>query len=410
MNRICVVGSGGREHALATCFAKSPTVKQVFVIGGSDGMKDVATVVHLSLDDHQGIIDFALRHQIDLVVIGPEGPLSKGLADDLNQANIRVFGPSQAAAQLESSKSFAKAMMKKYNIPTADYAQFDCADQAVAYVKNHSMPLVVKADGLMAGKGVTVAFELSEAICAIEDVFRFNPSGRVVIEEFLEGKECSFMALVHHQQVIPLDLARDYKRAYDGHQGPNTGGMGAFSPVEDVSEVMKEKALETILKPMAKAMVLENIPFTGILYAGLMVHNDQVATVEFNVRFGDPETEVVLPRLLTPLDQLLLALLDHRYIEPMFSDQVCLGVVLAAQGYPKEYLKDQPLPHLGALSPLFHMGTTYDLDKGMYVSKGGRVVFVYQCAKRLEEAKEAVYQRLSAHPQPAVFYRSDIGD
>lgn len=410
MNRICVVGSGGREHALATCFSTSPTVEQVFVIGGSHGMKDVATCVDIAMDDHVKIVDFCLREQMDLVVIGPEAPLSKGLTDDLSAANIRVFGPSKAAAQLESSKSFAKAMMQKYNIPTAAYSTFDRLDSALAHVKKQSMPLVVKADGLMAGKGVTVAFHMDEALVAIEEIFRHNPDSRVVIEDFLEGRECSFMALVHHDLVIPLDLARDYKRAYDGHLGPNTGGMGAFSPVADVSEAIKEKALETILKPMAKAMVLENMPFTGVLYAGLMVHGDQVHTVEFNVRFGDPETEVVLPRLLTPLDQVLLALLDHQPMELTFSNQVCLGVVLASTGYPKTYAKHQPLPHLEALGPCFHMGTVFDSSQKMYLTQGGRVAFVYQCAQHLSEAKEAVYQRLLAHPQPSVFYRRDIGE
>ena len=345
--KILVIGSGGREHAIAHAFHKSKSVKHVYVLPGNPGMEDVASCVSIDPLNFEAIINFCQNEQIDLVFVGPELPLSKGIADVLKQNNILVFGPSQRAAQLEASKSFAKDLMADYNIPTAQYKTVFNRSDALQYLKSHPAPIVIKVDGLMAGKGVTVAMEDKQAYAAIDSIYPdVSIQTPCVIEEYLEGEEFSLMCLVHEDQIIPLPIARDHKRAFDHDLGPNTGGMGAFCPHPLISQSLVDEAMNTIVKPIIKALKLENIRYTGVLYAGLMATKNGVKTIEFNVRFGDPETEVILPRLMTPLDKILFKLLKHEAVNILIDSRACLGVVLASRGYPGKTEIQGPIHHL----------------------------------------------------------------
>jgi phosphoribosylamine---glycine ligase len=394
MNRILIVGSGGREHALAKCFYKSPTVEKVFVAPGNPGMRDVATIIPIDAMDFEKLINFSKNENIDLVFVGPEAPLSNGISDALKQAGIRVFGPSAKAAQLEASKSFAKQLMNQYDIPTAKHITVFTKDEAMKYLSSHPSPIVIKADGLMAGKGVTVAMDDQTAIAAVEDIYREVAYGPLVIEEFLE-------------KVFPLDVARDYKRAHDNDEGLNTGGMGSFSPVPFIKDEWVQEAMNNIMIPMAKAMVDQKIPFTGMLYGGLMATSDGVKTIEFNVRFGDPEAEVLLARLLTPIDQIVFDVMDGKDVKLSFDPRFALGVVMASKGYPQNFEKGIPIRNLDNLSvDVCHMGT--DWDNG-WVNKGGRVLFVMDLDETLEKARETVYKEIARIDAPGLFYRSDIG-
>lgn len=407
-NRVLVIGSGGREHALAACFAKSPTVEKVYVAPGSHGMKDVAEIVVIDAMDFQSLIAFIKSNRIDLVFVGPEAPLSQGIVDVLSKEGIRIFGPTQAAARLESSKSYAKTIMNKYDIPTAKHCTVHSLDEALAYLTHHPAPIVIKADGLMAGKGVTVAMDDETARQAVHDIYPDHDLRcPLVIEECLIGEEFSLMAFVDGENVFPLDIAKDHKRAYDNDEGPNTGGMGAYSPVPSISREMVEEAMDKVMRPIANAMVKEGNPFTGILYGGLMATSDGIKTIEFNVRFGDPETEVLLPRLLTPLDQVVLDVLDHKHVTLEFDPRFALGVVLASKGYPHAYEKGLPIEGLDNVDAnLFHMGTSYDT---VYRNTGGRVLFVMNYGVTLEKARESVYKEITSIHAPQCFYRTDIG-
>jgi phosphoribosylamine---glycine ligase len=407
MRRILIVGSGGREHALAKCFHKSVTVEKVFVAPGNAGMGDVATIVPIEVMDFNKLINFSKTEHIDLVFVGPEAPLSAGIADAMKQAGIRVFGPSAKAAQLEASKSFAKQLMNQYNIPTAKHVTVFSKEEAMNNLSSNPSPIVIKADGLMAGKGVTVAMDDKTAIAAVEDIYRDISYGPLVIEEFLEGEEFSLMAFVNHEKVFPLEIARDYKRAFDYDEGLNTGGMGAFSPVPFIKDEWVAEAMNNIMIPMAKAMVNQGIPFTGMLYGGLMATKDGVKTIEFNVRFGDPEAEVLLARLLTPLDQIVFDVMDGKDVELTFDPRFALGVVMASRGYPQSYVKNTKIKNLESLSvDVCHMGT--DWDDG-WVNRGGRVLFVMDLAQTLEKVRETVYKEIARIDAPGLFYRSDIG-
>jgi phosphoribosylamine--glycine ligase len=407
MNRVLIVGSGGREHALAKCFYKSPTVEKVFVAPGNPGMRDVATIIPIDTMDFEKLINFSKNENIDLVFVGPEAPLSNGISDAMKHAGIRVFGPSAKAAQLEASKSFAKQLMNQYHIPTAKHITVFTKDEAMKYLSSHPSPIVIKADGLMAGKGVTVAMDDQTAIAAVEDIYREVAYGPLVIEEFLEGEEFSLMAFVNGEKVFPLDVARDYKRAHDNDEGLNTGGMGSFSPVPFIKEEWVKEAMNNIMIPMAKAMVDQKIPFTGMLYGGLMATSDGVKTIEFNVRFGDPEAEVLLARLLTPIDQIVFDVMDGKDVELSFDPRFALGVVMASKGYPQNFERGIPIRNLDNLSvDVCHMGT--DWDNG-WVNKGGRVLFVMDLDETLEKARETVYKEIARIDAPGLFYRSDIG-
>ena len=407
--KILVIGSGGREHAIAYAFHKSPNVKQVYVLPGNPGMEDVANCVSIDPLDFETIIEFCIKEQIDLVFVGPELPLSKGISDVLKHNNILVFGPFQKAAQLEASKSFAKDLMADYNIPTAKYKTVFKRIEALQYLSSHPAPIVIKADGLMAGKGVTVAMDDIQAREAIDSIYSDESiQAPCVIEEYLEGEEFSLMCLVHEDQIIPLPIARDHKRAFDQDEGPNTGGMGAFCPHPLIPQSLVDEAMTKIVKPIINALRLEGIPYTGVLYAGLMATNEGVKTIEFNVRFGDPETEVILPRLITPLDEILFKLMKHETVNIEIDSRACLGVVLASRGYPGKTEMHGPIHHLDQVdSTIYHMGTSkQDND---YINQGGRVLCVTALADTLDEAKAKVYHDLKKIDAKQCFYRNDIG-
>lgn len=412
MARVLVIGSGGREHAICYKFSKSPQVEEVFVAPGNDGMRDVATLVPLGVNEFEKLAQFVVKNHIDLTFVGPEIPLVAGIVDYFRERNLTIFGPTQEAAMLEGSKCFAKDMMAKYSIPTATYQSFTNYDKACAYLEKVGAPIVIKADGLAAGKGVIVAMTMEEAKAALSDIMCdgiFNEAGSsVVIEEYLEGEEFSLLAFVNGENVFPLQIAQDHKRVFDGDKGPNTGGMGAYTPVSHISQSVIDEAMDKVMKPMAKAMVQEGKPFMGVLYGGMMATAKGVKTIEFNVRFGDPETEVVLLALEGDLYQIVLDVMQGKTPAYSFSEDCFVGVVLASEGYPGSYSKGSVIKGLENItSPVFHMGTKRVDDK--IVSNGGRVLFVTSRGKTMEEAIENVYNEVAKVQCDTLFYRKDIG-
>jgi phosphoribosylamine---glycine ligase len=413
--KVLVVGRGGREHAICHKISDSVKVDTVYVAPGNPGMKDCAVCIDIPESNQEALVDFAKKENIQLAIIGPEGPLLEGLADRFLEAGIKVFGPSKLAAEIEGSKSFAKDLMKKYDIPTADFEVFTDFEKAKQYIEQKGAPIVIKADGLAAGKGVIVAMTIEEAVKALEEMLidaKFgDASSRVVVEEFLAGEEFSLMAFVHGETVVPLEIAQDHKRAFDGDQGPNTGGMGAYSPVPFIDKSMIAEAVETVVKPAARALVNEGRSFTGILYAGLIQTEQGSKVIEFNARFGDPETQVVLPRLESDLVEVILELLEGK--EPLLSwDQhTMLGVVIASKGYPEAYEKGAVLTGLESLTDelfVYHAGTALD-SEGQLVTNGGRVLLTGAKARTLEEAQDKVYKELVKLTSEQVFFRKDIG-
>lgn len=412
--KVLVIGSGGREHAIVKQFKKAPSVEQVFVAPGNDGMKEDATIVPIVQSSFDELINFAITEGIGLTFVGPEQPLTEGIVDAFEEAGLRAFGPRKNAAQLEGSKSFAKDLMKKYEIPTAVYETFSQVDEAVAYIRAQGAPIVIKADGLAAGKGVIVAMTEQEAIEAVEDMIgnqRFgDSSSRVVIEEFLDGEEFSFMSFVHAGQIYPMAIAQDHKRAYDGDKGPNTGGMGAYSPVPQIPQSIVDEAFETIVKPTVAAMDAEGTPFTGILYAGLILTKNGPKVIEFNARFGDPEAQVVLQRMASDFGLFMDALLAGVPFDLQWSDESVLGVVIASEGYPQSVENGHALPNLTELAKthnIFHAGTKA-AGEG-FVGNGGRVLLVTSTGKNLKEAQEKVYAGLAQKDWQHFFFRKDIG-
>lgn len=412
--KVLVIGSGGREHAIAKKFSIAPSVEKVFVAPGNDGMRQDAEIVPIDALNFEELASFAKEKNIDLTFVGPEQPLAAGIVDYFQKENLTIFGPTKAAARIEGSKSYAKQIMKKYNIPTATYETFTEAEQAIRYVKEQGAPIVVKADGLAAGKGVIVAMTEEEAIEAINDMIgnqRFGESSsRVVIEEFLDGEEFSFMSFVHKGQIYPMVIAQDHKRAYDGDKGPNTGGMGAYSPVPQIPQEVVSRAYIEIVEPTVKAMEEEGASFTGILYAGLILTNQGPKVIEFNARFGDPETQVVLPRMTSDFGLFMKALMEGKFYDLQWSNEAMLGVVIAADGYPETVTKGNPLPNLDELSQnfdVYHAGTK--VIDGQYVGNGGRVLLVATKAETLKEAQEKVYEGLNKFEWRQFFYRKDIG-
>ena len=411
---ILVIGSGGREHAIAKQFNESPSVTNVFVAPGNDGMKRDATVVAIDALDFAALANFAKENDVVLTFVGPEQPLAEGIVDYFNEQGLVIFGPTKAAAQIEGSKSYAKDIMNKYNIPTAAHETFTEADKAVAYIKEQGAPIVIKADGLAAGKGVIVAMTEEEAIDAVQDMIgnqRFgDSSSKVVVEEFLDGEEFSFMSFVHKGQIYPMVIAQDHKRAYDGDKGPNTGGMGAYSPVPQIGQDVIDVAYDTIVVPTVEAMEKEGVSFTGILYAGLILTAKGPKVIEFNARFGDPETQVVLPRMASDFGLFMTALMKEEKFDLQWSDEAMLGVVIASEGYPGDVEKGNALPNLDALSAshaVFHAGTK-EVD-GTFVGNGGRVLLVGAKAATLKEAQEKVYAGINSEKWDNFFYRTDIG-
>lgn len=412
---VLVIGRGGREHAICRKLKESSKVEHVFVAPGNDGMTDVADLVSIEESNQAELVKFAKDNQVGLTIVGPEIPLLEGIVDKFQEEGLKVFGPQQSAALIEGSKSFAKELMEKYNIPTAEYAVFSDYEEAKKYVEKLGAPIVIKADGLAAGKGVTVALTMEEALTSLQEMLldeKFGEaSATVVIEEFLEGEEFSLMALVNGEIVVPLEIAQDHKRAYDGDQGPNTGGMGAYSPVPQIKAEAVQTAIETVLHPAAKAMIQEGRSFCGVLYAGLILTEKGPKVIEFNARFGDPETQVILPRLQSDLVEVILALLDGETPELSWEDNFVIGVVIASEGYPDNYRKGAVLEGLSDISDeiyLFHAGTKKDQD-GRFLTNGGRVLLAGAKAKGLKSAQDKVYQQLENLGSDGVFYRKDIG-
>lgn len=410
---ILVIGSGGREHALYWKLSESPQTEQIYAIPGNPGMGASAAI---ALDDHAAILRFVKEHKIGLVVVGPEVPLMNGLVDELEAAGIRAFGPRANAAEIEGSKSFAKNLMKKYGIPTARYEVFTAAEPARAYIRQEGAPIVVKADGLAAGKGVIVAMTEQEALDAVDAIMEdhsFGDAGaRVVIEEFMEGEEASLLAFTDGTTIRPMISAQDHKRAYDGDRGPNTGGMGTYAPAPVMTPEMTERAVEEILKPTIAAMAKEGRTYRGCLYLGLMVTADGPKVVEFNARFGDPETQVVLPLLDSDLVAIMCACADGTLADvPIrWKDGAAVCVVLASGGYPGHYDKGQEIHGLadaeamGAL--VFHAGTA--MKAGKLVTNGGRVLGVVGRGADISSAVDAAYAAAAKISFKDAYYRKDI--
>jgi phosphoribosylamine--glycine ligase len=414
---ILLLGSGGREHALAWKMAASPLADRLFCAPGNAGIAHEAQCVALDVADHAAVIAFCRANAVDFVVVGPEAPLCAGIVDDLEAAGIKAFGPSKAAARLEGSKGFTKDLCKANNIPTAAYERFRAAEPAKAYLRACGAPIVVKADGLAAGKGVVVAQSLAEAEAAIDLMFGGGlgaAGAEVVIEEFLDGEEASFFALCDGATAIPLASAQDHKRAFDGDQGPNTGGMGAYSPAPVMTDALARRAMDDIVLPTVRAMQAMGAPFKGVLYAGLMVTREGPKLIEYNVRFGDPECQVLMLRLMSDLVPALLAARDGvlKSFDLRWYPDAALTVVMAAKGYPGNYARGSAIDGLAAAAEvegveIFHAGTR-EAD-GKIIADGGRVLGVSAIGKTVREAQRRAYAAVDRIRWPEGFCRRDIG-
>jgi phosphoribosylamine--glycine ligase len=416
MMKILVIGRGGREHAICRKLNESSRVNKVFCAPGNAGIGMDADLVSITESNFPALISFAKEEQIDLTIVGPEDPLTAGIVNAFEEEGLPIFGPTKEAAIIEGSKAFAKELMKTYNIPTASYRVFNDLSAAKEYVEGYGVPIVIKADGLASGKGVTVAFTVEEAIAALDDIMASGKFGdaaaEVVIEDFLKGEEFSLMAFVKGENVYPMVIAQDHKRAFDGDKGPNTGGMGAYSPVPQISEEVIASAVNTILKPAAKALKEQGRSFTGILYAGLILTNEGPKVIEFNARFGDPETQVVLARLESNLEEIILDIMEERKPNIKWSPEAVVGVVVASEGYPDLYEKGVRLhgiESLGENVDVFHAGTLLNEEK-QFVSNGGRVLVAAARGKTVEDAIEKVYTQLDKQSYEHFFYRHDIGN
>lgn len=414
--KLFVVGSGGREHAIAKKLLESPQVEQVFVAPGNDGMTlDGLDLIDIAISEHSKLIDFAKENDIAWTFIGPDDALAAGIVDDFNAAGLKAFGPTKNAAELEWSKDFAKEIMVKYGVPTAAYTTFSDFEQAKAYIEEQGAPIVVKADGLALGKGVVVAKTVDQAVDAAREMLldnKFGDSGaRVVIEEFLDGEEFSLFAFVNGDTFYIMPTAQDHKRAYDGDKGPNTGGMGAYAPVPHLSEALINQSIETIVKPVLKGMIAEGRPYLGILYAGLIVTAEGPKVIEFNARFGDPETQIILPRLTSDLAQNISDILDQKPTQVTWTDQgVTLGVVVASKGYPLDYEKGVVLPEKTEDDIItYYAGAKFDEKGRALLSNGGRVYMLVTTADSVKEAQEKIYAQLKKQETEGLFYRNDIG-
>ena len=416
--RLLVVGSGGREHALVWKLSQSPEVTKLFCAPGNGGIGELAELVDLSAEDVEGLAEFAESKDIDLTIVGPESALAKGIVDLFEKRGLRIFGPSKAAARLESSKAFAKNLMKKYQIPTGQFAVFDDAQAARAYVRQIGVPIVVKADGLCGGKGTIVANTLSEALGAIDLLMEdriFKQAGeRVVIEERLVGEEVSFIVVTDGVHALPLLPAQDHKRLHDGDKGPNTGGMGAYAPAPLIDAPLAKQVMEQIITPTIRAMTAEGLAFNGVLYAGLMLTSDGPKVLEYNVRFGDPETQAILPLLASDLVPILDDAVEGRLSTAAceWKPGSCVCVVLASGGYPGDFqigkeIRGLPRAAEGADARVFHGGTKKDQKR--FVSWGGRVLNVIGTGQDLEAALKQAYETVGQIHFDGMIYRKDIG-
>ncbi|WP_289001784.1 phosphoribosylamine--glycine ligase [uncultured Megasphaera sp.] len=414
--KVAVIGGGGREHALAVTLAKSPSVEKLYALPGSDAMAAVAQCVPVGVEDLSGIAAFCEKEGVDLVVVGPEVPLTEGLADVCQAKGIAVFGPNKAAAQMEGSKVFAKNLMKKYNVPTAAYASFTDGAAAKDYITAQGAPIVVKADGLAAGKGVVVAQTVDEALAAVDAIMEdriFGESGgRIVIEECMVGEEASLLAFVDGKTIVPMISAQDHKRIFDGDKGPNTGGMGAYAPAPVMTPELTRTVYDTILVPVVKGLAAEGITYQGCLYAGLMITADGPKVVEFNCRFGDPETQAVLPLLDGDLAQIMLACAKGTLTADMvhWKQASACCVIMASKGYPESSHKGDVISGLDNVAPdvqVFHSGTK--VVDGQYVTNGGRVLGVTALGATLQEAIDQAYANVRRISFDGQQVRQDIG-
>lgn len=405
--KILVIGKGGREHALAWKLNQSPLVDKVYVAPGNPGTAAFGINVDIKDSDIKALADFAEKEKIDLTVVGPETTLALGAADEFEARGLKIFGPRKDVARLESSKDFAKHIMNKYNVPTGAYETFTDFENAKAYVLKHGAPIVIKEDGLKAGKGVTVAMKIEEAVEALEIAFAI-PDNKVVIEEYLDGFEFSLIALAHEDKVIPLEVGQDHKRVFDGDKGPNTGGMGVYSPVRRVTKEIIDASVNEIIRPTLEGLKKEGLPFTGFIFAGIMDTKEGVKTIEFNARFGDPEAEAILPRMESDLVQLILDIMSGKETEVKWSEKTTVGVVLASEGYPASSTSNAEIEiEDGMESILFHMGTKE--ENGKLYTNGGRVLIVVAEGDTLAEAKEKAYSDIKKIRCEKLFFRHDIG-
>lgn len=417
---ILLIGSGGREHALAWRLAMSEKCTALYCAPGNAGIEDIAECVDIKVDDIAGLVGFVKNNAIDFVVVGPEGPLVAGIVDELRALNIPVFGPTKAAAQLEGSKGFTKDLCKKYGMPTAAYERFTDPEKAAEFIKTMTAPIVVKADGLAAGKGVIITHTKDEAIAAVKDMLSGNAFGAagasVVVEEFLDGEELSFFALSDGKTVLPLTSAQDHKRVGDGDTGPNTGGMGAYSPAHMMTRELQQKIMDRLIVPTVEGMKAEGAPFTGVLFAGIMVVKGEPYLIEYNARFGDPETQALMVRLGTDLCDLLYACatgnLTNYEGKLDWSSYTSLCVVMCAKGYPGTYVKNTEIKNINAADQLphtkvFHAGTIK--KDGRIIATGGRVLNVVAMGESVREAQTRAYQAVDTIQWPEGFCRRDIG-
>ena len=409
--KVLVVGSGGRCHAIVEALSKSPQVEKIFCAPGNAGIAALAECVAIKETSVEELKEFALANNIELTVAGPEVALEAGIADVFKANGLRLFGPSKSAARIECSKQFAKDLMKKYEIPTAGYETFEDFDAALEYVKAGSLPTVLKYDGLAAGKGVVIAETLEQAEEALRDMLQDEKfgKGKVVIEEYLEGPEFSLLCFVNGTDVYPMPVAQDHKRAFDGDEGPNTGGMGAYTELPFITEEDLEYAMNKIMSPTAAAMVEEGCSFCGVLYGGLMKTKNGIKVIEFNARFGDPETEVILPRMTSDICQVFCDVADGKQPTITWNDMATLGIVLASKGYPGSYEKGYVIEGTEDVDgSIYHMGTA--LKDGKYVTSGGRVMIVVCQAPTLREAQQKAAAEVAKIKCENLFHRTDIGD
>ncbi len=413
---ILIIGSGGREHALTWKIAQSPRVAKIFVAPGNPGTAREPKTENIAIqaDDIPALLDFARKNNIALTVVGPEGPLALGIVDVFSAAGLRCFGPSRKAAQLEASKSFAKDFFVRHQIPTAAYANFDTLSEALAYIENKSLPIVIKADGLAAGKGVVIAHSRADATRALQDMLGDDSGGRVVIEEFLSGEEASFIVMVDGEHILPLATSQDHKARDDGDRGPNTGGMGAYSPAPVVTPGIHARILREVIEPTVQGMRAEGTPYTGFLYAGVMIAADGTPRVlEYNCRLGDPETQPIMLRLTSDLVDLLEAALDKRLdqIHAQWDERAAVGVVLAAAGYPGAYRTGAVIEGLaqpeGSGKKIFHAGTA--MRDGAIVTAGGRVLCACALGTSVRAARDDAYDLVKKIHWEGMYYRTDIG-
>ncbi len=415
--KVLVVGSGGREHALVWKLSQSRHVREIFAAPGNPGMARIGKCVDISPLDIERLVSFAEKERVDLTVVGPEAPLVAGIVDEFQKRGLRIFGPSKEAAKLEGSKAFSKEKMKKFGVPTADFRVFSDPEEAKAYVKEKGAPIVVKADGLAAGKGVVVAQTVEEALEAIDKIMVkkvFGSAGeKVVIEECLTGEEASYLVITDGERFIPLATAQDHKAVFDGDKGPNTGGMGAYSPAPVLSKEMEKEVQEKVIKPILEGMASEGTPFKGILYAGLMITEEGPKVLEFNVRFGDPEAQAILRRLESDLVEVCMSAIEGNLVDSLeWIPETSICVVLASKGYPGSYEKGKEITGIEEAEKLdnvvvFHAGTA--LKGGKLVTNGGRVLNVTALGKDIVEARKNVYEAIKRIHFEGMHYRSDIG-